>query len=238
MIVTRITRPTFRIERKLDYWHGEPCGDFPHRQVRTFMTEWAAYLCAARWRIFERRDEVCGPTDKPCSLCDVAPADSFESDGSRITNYCRYHGENFKRLERRLARWLRWRDRREAELAAPPQVAGMLVSPVSVNVYRVPRPTEGPHGGRHSSFVTYFSAHGAYMHLGREAVFNVRDKLVGENVNCPLCKKMPSWPYDPEDGPPRCRWHSDSGFHKRVARAARWLKWLDGKKAAKREVPA
>lgn len=107
MIVARVVRPTWRVEREI-VWENDD-DTRTQRVVRTFLTEKSAYLCAARWRIFARRDEL----GEPCKLCkEVREPGENDLDFVSVV-HCRYHDpEAFARLARRLARWLRFQDRR------------------------------------------------------------------------------------------------------------------------------
>lgn len=88
------------------------------RKVRTFFSESAAYKWLARRMIFARRDEfatVPPANDKGylrCSLCIEADRGCPPDE----PGFCRYHDdESFLLLTARLARWLRWRDRKASE---------------------------------------------------------------------------------------------------------------------------
>lgn len=122
----RIVRPTFKVRWEYDgYRHDyDLCADEatvePCRKVKveTFFSERAAYAWLARRMIFARRDKfeiLDASGGKSCALCEQAPRRYAEDPPQ-----CRYHDtEPFQRLTERLARWLRWRDRRRAELWCP-----------------------------------------------------------------------------------------------------------------------
>lgn len=88
---------------------------------KTFFSERAAYRWLARRFIFVRRNAFeaskwSRENKSPlCALCDAMPP-RHTSDGIE-PRQCRYHdGDSFDVLVTRLARWLRWRDRRRAEI--------------------------------------------------------------------------------------------------------------------------
>lgn len=78
------------------------------RQTKTFLTADAAYRQLARWHIQVRRERY---TDEEglCVLCALTePRHGYDYEDPAL---CRYHDdESYHRLEKRLARWLRWRD--------------------------------------------------------------------------------------------------------------------------------
>lgn len=122
----RVERPTFLvrfeydgIERNYNLAADEATFDPQRReQVKSFFSELAAYRWLARRMIFVRRDRfqrepfhLSAKADaENCTLCHITST----YDGE-VTGFCRYHeSRSFRRLEARLARWLRWRDRRRA----------------------------------------------------------------------------------------------------------------------------
>jgi hypothetical protein len=122
----RVMRPTFRVEFEYD---GDGYDGARDRIVsrssrnvarRTFFSEAAAYRWLARRMIFARRDTYGDTRETKCSLCESQPVDDgplLREDDYDPGPQCRYHAEHrFRRLETRLARWLRWRDRRRASL--------------------------------------------------------------------------------------------------------------------------
>lgn len=126
VIITPVVQVRYHLLWEYDgnehHWDAEQ-GDVlvPVRRQRTkYVTRLAdAYRIAALRLIFMRRDlyEVNRGDrhEKYCTLCDDVPS-TPEDPGQ-----CRYHGgKAFERLRRRLARWLRWRDERRAQLAAAP----------------------------------------------------------------------------------------------------------------------
>lgn len=121
MIVTRVVRPTFRVERDI-VWQNDDDTRTQH-VVRTFLTERGAYLCAARWMIFKRRDEL--HDGIMCTLCNMRWPVEGETQGT--LEPCRYHDrERFDVLAKRLARWLRCVDHLNARLLQ----AGTCVQPL------------------------------------------------------------------------------------------------------------
>lgn len=124
----RVVRPTFRVEFEYD---GDGY-DFEEGGVvarssrnvmrRTFFSEAAAYRWLARRAIFAKRDTYGDTRVTKCSLCESQPVDDgplLREDDYDPGPQCRYHAEHrFRRLEQRLARWLRWRDRRRVAIAA------------------------------------------------------------------------------------------------------------------------
>ena len=123
----RVLRPTFRVEFEYDgdAWDGEKIAARSSRNVmsRTFFSESAAYRWLARRMIFARRDTFGDTRVTKCSLCESQPVEDgpvLREDDYDPGPQCRYHAEHrFRRLESRLARWLRWRDRRGANGATP-----------------------------------------------------------------------------------------------------------------------
>lgn len=134
--IERIVRPTFKVRWEYDgvrqhYDPGDGSGPAltPERRekVRSFYSEPAAYAWLARRMIFHRRDGYRLDTsvhdtkdERSCGLCATRPFGRYGWDyGGEIgPKQCRYHADQpFRRLASRLARWLRWRDRREHELA-------------------------------------------------------------------------------------------------------------------------
>jgi hypothetical protein len=109
-----------------DFDYETSCGPEiePARRVRVkfFRNKGAAYNWMALRLIFSKRNKLAtrmGDNGHPegCRLCDALPL-----RGPEDQPMCRYHehgGEEFERIRKRLARWLKWRDGRAAELATP-----------------------------------------------------------------------------------------------------------------------
>lgn len=112
-----------------DFDYETGCGPEiePARRVRVkfFRNKGAAYNWMALRLIFAKRNKLAtgiGSNGHPegCRLCEALP--QHPSDPERGPDQCRYHehgSEEFERLRKRLARWLKWRDARVAELAKP-----------------------------------------------------------------------------------------------------------------------
>jgi hypothetical protein len=122
--VKKVVRTTYRLEWEFDgvtftlpLPEDGPPEAVPSRRlkVRTFFSRSAAYRAAAMRLIFAKRDKLATGREDGwkligCRRCDVTPPD-YE-DGS---HFCKYHGgDGFDRLLERLARWLMWRDGRNA----------------------------------------------------------------------------------------------------------------------------
>lgn len=111
--------------REFDYETGCAAEIEPTRRVRVkfFRNKGAAYNWMALRLIFAKRNKLAtrlGDNGHPegCRLCDALP--QHRNDPERGPDQCRYHehgGEEFERIRRRLARWLKWRDGHLAELA-------------------------------------------------------------------------------------------------------------------------
>lgn len=122
-------RPTtvYRVSREIPdgYWLQTADGArFVQSGVRTETTtcfrEWDAYRQLARWMIQVKREQHVAPDGHSCLLCEsTEPQHGYDYEDPAL---CRYHDdEPYHRLEHRLARWLRWRDRRRtAQEGDPP----------------------------------------------------------------------------------------------------------------------
>lgn len=117
-----VVRRQFRVEweydgRSLEWDEEDGPGYVPARRtrVRHVNSLATAYRMAAMRLIFSKRDTLATGTDSRgypsgCRLCDETHG------GPEDPGFCRYHGgDGFEELRKRLARWLRWRDRAHPE---------------------------------------------------------------------------------------------------------------------------
>lgn len=128
----------YRVEWEYDGHEFDPgceedgyyCTSEPARRCRVkfFRNKGAAYNWMALRLIFAKRNKLAtklGSNGYPegCTLCDAEAAKPWRGAPDEApTTACRYHdhgGEYFEQLRKRLARWLKWRDARLAELAQP-----------------------------------------------------------------------------------------------------------------------
>jgi hypothetical protein len=131
--VTRRERPVFRVRFEtdgigLDFDDDGGSTPVPRRKAvaKTFFSEHAAYRWLARRMIFRHRDRFATSawtpenTSPSCRLCATASGRPL-GDGYSEPGECRYHdADQWQRLVDRLARWLRWRDQRRAEIGWAP----------------------------------------------------------------------------------------------------------------------